>query len=68
MGRPDETDDEAIDRMWRARFGQPLPVMGSAAFARKILSEWMTEPDEAAGDADRRRGSDVGSTNHGLGR
>ena len=36
----DETDDEVIDRLWRARFGQPLPVMGSAAFAWKILSDW----------------------------
>jgi hypothetical protein len=44
MGWPDETDDEVIDRMWRARYGQPLPVMGSAAIARKILTEWMAEP------------------------
>lgn len=44
MNRLDELDDEAIDRMWRARYGQPLPVMGSAAIARKILTEWMSEP------------------------
>jgi hypothetical protein len=50
MGRPDETDDEAIDRMWRARYGQPLPVKGSADIAWKILTDWMllTDPEEPA--------------------
>lgn len=44
MMRPDETEDEAIDRAWRARYGQPLPVMGSTEIARKILTEWAAPP------------------------
>ena len=45
MMRPDETEDEAIDRAWRARYGQPLPVMGSTEIARKILTEWAAAPE-----------------------
>lgn len=46
MMRPDETEDEAIDRAWRARYGQPLPVMGSTEIARKILTEWAASPPQ----------------------
>jgi hypothetical protein len=51
MMRADEPEDEAVDRAWRARYGQPLPVMGSTEIARKILTEWAaaaesSEPDD----------------------
>ncbi len=29
--------DRELDRLWRARFGEPLPMLGCAAIARRVL-------------------------------
>lgn len=34
-----DTEDRRLDALWRARFGQPLPILGSAAMVRKLLEE-----------------------------
>lgn len=31
------TEDVELDRLWRARFGQPLPMLGCADIVRQIL-------------------------------
>lgn len=30
-------EDQKLDARWRARFGEPLPILGAAEFVRKIL-------------------------------
>ncbi|HEY3696377.1 DNA methylase [Phenylobacterium sp.] len=34
----DDEDDE-LDRLWRARFGQPIPILGCSRIARALLEE-----------------------------
>lgn len=34
-----DSEDAELDRQWRARFGQPLPMIGSPAIVRRILRE-----------------------------
>ncbi|MEH6663955.1 MAG: hypothetical protein V7678_03825 [Brevundimonas sp.] len=31
-------DDEALDVLWRERFGQPLPILGAGDAVRAILA------------------------------
>lgn len=31
-------EDKELDRQWRARFGQPLPMLGCADIVRQILN------------------------------
>ncbi len=45
------SEDQHLDRLWRARFGQPLPVRGCADLVRALLllsSEDDAERREAA--------------------
>lgn len=32
-------EDADLDRRWRARFGQPLPILGCSEIVRRILDE-----------------------------
>jgi hypothetical protein len=35
---PELTDEEReLDRLWRERFGQPLPILGAPEVVREIL-------------------------------
>ncbi|MEJ6789620.1 hypothetical protein BrevBR_08700 [Brevundimonas sp. BR2-1] len=48
MTSPQMTAEEMeLDREWRARFGQPLPMLGCADIVRRIL----LAPDNAAAAA-----------------
>lgn len=39
MTTPEMTsEDIELDRQWRARFGQPLPMLGCADIVRQILA------------------------------
>jgi hypothetical protein len=31
-------EDRELDRQWRSRFGQPLPMLGCADIVRRILA------------------------------
>lgn len=49
MTPPQMTDEEIeLDREWRARFGQPLPVLGCADIVRSILTPADATPAKAA--------------------
>jgi hypothetical protein len=39
MSQPLDPEDARLDALWRARFGEPLPIRGGARFARAILGE-----------------------------
>lgn len=46
MTAPEMTAEDAeLDRQWRARFGQPLPMLGCADIVRQILQ---SSPPQAA--------------------
>jgi hypothetical protein len=48
MTSPRMTPEEMeLDREWRARFGQPLPMLGCADIVRRIL----LQPEDAAATA-----------------
>ena len=32
-----DEEDVVLDRLWRERFGQPMPMMGAAEVAKRIL-------------------------------
>ncbi|WP_332658842.1 DNA methylase [Brevundimonas sp.] len=42
------SEDMELDRQWRARFGQPLPMLGCADIVRQILEAAPAEQAEAA--------------------
>lgn len=43
------TPEEAeLDKEWRARFGQPLPMLGCAAIVRQILNRHRDDGDSSA--------------------
>lgn len=33
-----------LDRLWRQAFGEPLPILGAAAFVRPILAKANDQP------------------------
>ncbi len=37
-------DDIELDLQWRARFGEPLPILNSAEIVRKILADVEVPP------------------------
>lgn len=37
--KPMSEDDIELDLQWRARFGEPLPILNSAEIVRKILAD-----------------------------
>jgi hypothetical protein len=32
-------EDQELDRLWRATFGEPMPIMGGGDIVRSILAE-----------------------------
>lgn len=47
MNAPEMTpEDIELDRQWRTRFGQPLPMLGCADIVRQILKT--APPEEMA--------------------
>lgn len=49
MKAPEMTnEDRELDRQWRARFGQPLPMRGCADIVRQILNAAPPEDHAAA--------------------
>lgn len=47
MKTPLDLEDLELDRLWRARFGQPLPLLGCAELVREVLARApnaLTEP------------------------
>lgn len=45
---PQMTDEEIeLDREWRLRFGQPLPILGCAEIVRRILKAPVEQIDAA---------------------
>jgi predicted solute-binding protein len=47
MSNPSE-DDVELDRQWREMFGQPLPMLGAAVIARKVLEDYRARVAESA--------------------
>lgn len=45
MPSPSDEDIE-LDRQWREVFGQPLPMFGAAAIARKVLAQHLEQTAE----------------------
>lgn len=39
MTRPLTPEEVRLDRLWRERFGQPLPMVGAPEVARRILRQ-----------------------------
>lgn len=39
MTRPLTPEEVRLDRLWRERFGQPLPMIGAPEVARRILRQ-----------------------------
>jgi hypothetical protein len=51
---PFDLEQSQLDKQWRARFGQPVPVLGSPDLVRRILAETATwELAEAPSGADQ---------------
>ena len=42
------TEDVELDRQWRDRFGQPLPMLGCADIVRQILRSCPPEQEAEA--------------------
>jgi len=42
--KPMSEDDIELDLQWRARFGEPLPILNSAEIVRKILADVEVPP------------------------
>jgi hypothetical protein len=40
MTRAMNPEDLELDGEWRARFGQPLPLLGCAEFVRSLLQDY----------------------------
>lgn len=45
MSRDIPPDDAELDVLWRAAFGQPLPMLGAPEIARKILADHLAGRD-----------------------
>lgn len=45
-------EDRDLDRQWRSRYGEPLPMLGSADIVRTILARNI--PPMVAGNVRRR--------------
>ncbi len=46
------SDDAYLDRLWRARYGEPLPVRGCADLVRRLHPELFEDADSSAPLAD----------------
>lgn len=37
MQKPMTDEDRELDALWRARFGEPMPILGAASIVRTLL-------------------------------
>lgn len=58
MTSPLSAEDSELDRLWRKRFGEALPILGGGEIVRRILATAGRVPAEDAAP-DKASGTDV---------